>query len=287
MQLELLIMKKYIYTYILIGIGSLLFMSNRNGRGAAGGVGSTGAPGDDNTVCQSCHNGPINVSMKIALLDNVDTVQSYIPNKEYTVSVLINHTGGNAPTAYGFQIVALKAALGTSGPDVKTWATLGTNTKITNVKGRQYVEQNDRSTSNLFQMKWIAPAKGSGPVSFYSAGNGVNSNSSSSGDGSSRTTLQISESTNTAIASNESPSIRIYPNPASEMIRINGTENLSIHKIIIRDLLGKQVISENWNPSRNTLDINQLYDGVYFVSFIDAYGKNIRTNKLVKKQVRA
>lgn len=145
-------MVKYLYTLVLLGLASILFMSNRGGRAAAGQTGSTGAPGDDATVCQSCHNGPISVAMKIAVLDNVDTVKLYKPGKEYTVHVKINHTGGTAPTAHGFQIVALKAPLQTNGPDIKTWSVIGNNAKVVNaINGRQYVEHNDRSTSSLFK----------------------------------------------------------------------------------------------------------------------------------------
>ncbi len=281
-------MVKYLYTLILLGLASILFMSNRGGRAAAGQTGSTGAPGDDATVCQSCHNGPISVAMKIAVLDNVDTVKLYKPGKEYTVHVKINHTGGTAPTAHGFQIVALKAPLQTNGPDIKTWSVIGNNAKVVNtINGRQYVEHNDRSTSSLFQMKWIAPAAGSGPVSFYTAGNGVNSNSNTSGDGSSRTTLQLNEQTATDIADLPASQIKIFPNPANDKFSILGLEVNQIKRIEIRDLFGKKLFEDTINNVKSNIDISNLNEGVYFVVLFDENQRVIKTNKLVKRNTRA
>lgn len=88
-------------------------------------------------------------------------------------------------------------------------------------------------------MKWIAPAAGSGPVSFYTAGNGVNSNSNTSGDGSSRTTLQLNEQSATDIADLPVSQIKIFPNPANDKFSILGLETNQIKRIEIRDLFGK------------------------------------------------
>ncbi|HEX5624602.1 MAG TPA: hypothetical protein VFX48_01190, partial [Saprospiraceae bacterium] len=97
-------MKKYIYLTFALALLSLLFMSNRRGRATTVGLGSTGAPGDDATVCQSCHNGPIDVAVQIAVLDQVDTITQYEPDKTYKIHVRINHIGGNIPRAHGFQM---------------------------------------------------------------------------------------------------------------------------------------------------------------------------------------
>ena len=48
-------------------------MSNRKGATTVG-LGSTGAPGDDATVCKSCHNGPIEVAVQITVLEQGDTI---------------------------------------------------------------------------------------------------------------------------------------------------------------------------------------------------------------------
>ena len=163
-------MVKYLYTLVLLGLASILFMSNRGGRAAAGQTGSTGAPGDDATVCQSCHNGPISVAMKIAVLDNVDTVKLYKPGKEYTVHVKINHTGGTAPTAHGFQIVALKAPLQTNGPDIKTWSVIGNNAKVVNtINGRQYVGASNNIKRR--HSEHISPKRRNIPFAIYKAFN--------------------------------------------------------------------------------------------------------------------
>ena len=50
------------------------------------------------------------------------------------------------------------------------------------VDGRSIFEQNDLCSSGLFEVQWVAPPAGSGPVSIYVAAIAANGNSTSSGD---------------------------------------------------------------------------------------------------------
>ena len=50
------------------------------------------------------------------------------------------------------------------------------------VDGRSIFEQNDLCSSGLFEVQWVAPPAGSGPVSVYVAAIAANGNSTSSGD---------------------------------------------------------------------------------------------------------
>ena len=270
----------FISAFILIGL-----MSNRNGRAAVGGVGSTGAPGDDATVCQSCHNGPIQVAMKISVLDGTDTVKAYQPGKQYTVKVNISHTGGNVPASYGFQIVSLNAPKTVNGPDNKSWQAVSSNTKVSTANGRMYVEHKDRSAMPEFEMKWTAPAAGTGPITFYSAGNGVNNNTNTGGDGSSRTNLELPEKSNVSTKEAAADLISIYPNPATHYFEIVGSTS-SLDQLIIRDLLGREHVRLNKESIGKRIDLSNLPDGIFLVSMVQINGKIKQTTRLIKRSER-
>ena len=256
-------------------------MSNRNGRATVGGVGSTGAPGDDASVCQSCHNGPINTATQILVLDQGDTISQYEPNKTYQIHIRVNYVSGNVPKAHGFQMTLLNAAKGKTGPNLKTLSPLSTNVKlVTTQKGRLYAEQPDRSTSNLFEIQWIAPALGSGPVTIYAGGNGVNSDGTEGGDGGSKSFLELAEKIQIATKNVSPSSIKIYPNPFAERFWIQGgTDNL--RKIEIVDLFGRKIVGLDINEYNRSFDLGNLNDGIYFAKLIDKQNNIIKTQKFI------
>lgn len=280
-------MKKYIYTLFCLGFLATALMSNQSGRAFSGRTGSTGAPGDDLTVCKSCHNGPINVSVSLTLFDNGDSVLMYEPNKNYTIKVRINHVNGEIPKAFGFQLVALQAALGKTGTSINTFAPISSNSKVTTLNsGRQYAEHKSRSVTNIFEVGWTAPVKGSGPVSFYAGGNGVNADNSSAGDGSSKISVQFNEKITSSTSSIQKSNISLFPNPANEMVNVQGEIN-GVSKLVLRDLMGKVIREEIWNPNRRTINLEDLRDGIYLAQFILNDGTTLKTIKLVKRVPRS
>ncbi len=279
-------MKKYIYLLFLLSSLAVITMSNRNGRATVAGVGSTGAPGDDNTVCQSCHNGPTTVAIQILVLDQGDTITKYEPNKNYQIHVRVLYANGTVPKAHGFQMTLLNAEKNKTGPNIKTLLALSNNVKlVTPRNGRLYAEQKDRSTTNLFEVQWTAPAVGSGPVTIYAGGNGVNSNDSDSGDGGSRSFVQIDEGVVIATKDASASSISIYPNPFAEKFWIQGETN-NLKKIELVDLFGRSINSIDVNESNKSVDLSYLNDGIYFAKLIDKQNNIIKTQKLMKRSQR-
>jgi surface protein len=69
--------------------------------------------------------------------------------------------------------------------------------------------------------------------------------------------------------------ISIYPNPTSDIVYIDG--NYSQLKIVICDILGKQVIKESIT---NSLDISHLEKGVYILQLSD--GIKLTTQRIIK-----
>lgn len=56
----------------------------------------------------------------------------------------------------------------------------------------------------------------------------------------------------------------IYPNPSKDMITINS--NIQIGEIIISDILGNTVYTENVKNNEQTIDLSLLYSGIYFIT---------------------
>jgi surface protein len=70
--------------------------------------------------------------------------------------------------------------------------------------------------------------------------------------------------------------ISIYPNPTSDVIYIDG--NYTRLKVVVYDILGKQVIKESIT---NSVDISQLEKGVYILQLSD--GAKLTTQRIIKK----
>lgn len=265
---------------------SILTMSNRKGRATTVGLGSTGAPGDDNTVCQSCHNGPTDIEVKIFVLDQADTITKYEANKTYQIHVRVNHAGGNVPKAHGFQMTLLKAIKGQNGENLKDITPISQNVKLVTIRnGRLYAEQTDRSATNLFEVQWKAPLPGSGPITIYAGGTGVNSNDSDSGDGGSRTSLQVDEALPSSADNTGINKVSIFPNPFVDKFYIQG--NLEdVKELEIMNLFGSSVGYFKLYESNRTIDLSNLNDGIYFAKFINHQNKILKTQKLIKKTQR-
>tara|TARA_B110000003_G_scaffold172618_1_gene172227 strand:+ start:71434 stop:72522 length:1089 start_codon:yes stop_codon:yes gene_type:complete len=69
--------------------------------------------------------------------------------------------------------------------------------------------------------------------------------------------------------------ISIYPNPTLDIVYIDG--NYSQLKVVVFDILGKQVINKSIT---NSIDISQLEKGVYILQFSD--GAKLTTQRIIK-----
>ena len=61
--------------------------------------------------------------------------------------------------------------------------------------------------------------------------------------------------------------LALYPNPCSSFIAI-GNSDLNLNGIRIFDSAGREVVSYTVEPSTRTVDVSELEQGVYFMSFI-------------------
>lgn len=80
-------------------------------------------------------------------------------------------------------------------------------------------------------------------------------------------------------ASFEEKKLFLFPNPVKDILNISLSENTSIEKYAIYDLLGKKVISKN--TVENFINVSELSSGVYMLKVVTNEG--IITNKFIKE----
>lgn len=245
---------RLLYLLFLAILCALVLPASKNGRASADKIGNTGAPGDDANpngtprICTYCHFGAANPTVSIRVLDaDGDSVSTYIPGQQYTARVTIN-TNVPSLTGFGFQMIALRDS---GNVDLDGFSDPGNNTvnnyKIATIPSNQrtYAEHDNVSVNNgVFNVVWTAPAAGTGPVTFYAAGNAVNRNGSTSGDGAAAATLKLTEQSATSapdLAAAPVP-MKVWPNPVGQTARVEiMTKHAGQYRFRIFDLSGKTV----------------------------------------------
>ncbi len=208
-------------SFFTLLLALFLLPGNKTGRASFAGKGNTGAPGDQTLngspyTCMDCHSdNAFNPFVTVSVLDSGNNVVTYYkPGQLYTAQVSI---AANGAAGYGFQMIALRD---TGNIDLDGFTDINPNNyKLSTISnGRTYAEHPTVSTSNTFNVRWTAPAAGTGSVTFYAAGNAVNNNNNSNGDGAAITSLKLFEEI--TLSSGEKPTpdagIRVYPNPVSD-----------------------------------------------------------------------
>ncbi len=269
---------------------AMAFMSSSGGRATAANSGNCGAPGDGATTCITCHGNSNAINVEIGLdFKDADgtTITNYVPGEVYDGSVTIKTLVGN-PAAYGFQAVALAAALDENGDDVAGFSEPSGNAQIATVSssGRQYVEHNGPSRDSVFTFKWTAPVNTDGPVSIYACGNGVNLNGGTSGDNAACTKLEFQQRPVSARNLSQDVQLTIAPNPVGDALnllvasRLSGSFEATIYGMSGRQLLQRQVVLTS-GQQQQTFGVAQLKPGVYVLRL--ANGRQATAIRFVKE----
>lgn len=274
-------MTRLIILLFLSLFSGFIFLGNKNGRASQAQRGNTGAPGDETQggqpkTCQACHNqGPIQASVSISVLDSANNaITHYRPGYKYKARVSINASGQDL-NGYGFQMIALRNANNT---DLDGFSDVNPNNyKIASISGgRTYAEHSNISASNIFDVTWTAPVSGTGSVTFYASGNGVNSNGSTTGDGAGQSSLTLSElSSGTYEQEIFKHAWQVSPNPATDQLLLSG-QGLGKGTLRIRvfDSSGR-LVAENAQNIQNEDFSLQIYvsdwlPGVYYIQLEQA-----------------
>lgn len=275
---------RFITSTLLLAFAGLLAMGNRNGRAASQNRGNTGAPGDEvlsgqPRTCASCHGGGITAALAIAVLDAAgNSVTQYVPGKSYQAKVTITATGTGL-SGYGFQMIALR---NNGNVDLDGFSDPGNNNyKIATISnGRTYAEHDNVSNSNTFTVPWKAPVAGTGSVTFYSAGNGVNRDNNSGGDGAASAKLVLTES-GTVSSNDLSESFShfdISPNPTRSLVQINlatletGAYQLAIYGATGHIFWFRKLSLDAAEATALTLDASEWPAGVYIAHLSNGQG---------------
>lgn len=263
--------------FLFFGIfSSLVLLGNKNGRASQAQSGNTGAPGDEiqsgqPKTCINCHNqGPILASLAISVLDSANNpITQYLPGKKYTARVTITASGAGL-NGYGFQMIGLRDS---NNSDLDGFTDVNPNNyKLASIPGgRTYAEHSNISTSSLFNVTWTAPPTGTGSITLYAAGNGVNSNGTTSGDGSGFSTLKLTElSSSSNDIADHLPKLTVFPNPLQAESTLN-LESLEAgeYQVTAFDLSGKSVwATQQMLPIGTTalyLPSAEWLPGIYFI----------------------
>ena len=250
----------YIFSPLAIAAGAFLWMSASGGVAKIQTKDRTGSPVTD-TECTACHAAGTNFSTvaKFVLNDASGPVSKYTPGETYTLTVGIQSTGN---AGHGFQAVALlddNSAAGTS-----TSATA--NTQISPLNSRDYFEQSGVATGGTYEMTWIAPAQGSGNVTFYGSAISVDGDGSTAGDEfADIPDLTITEDVVDGVQENIAvQNLKVYPNPAVNELYLD-VELGKISNVEVYSVSGSIVFQTEVNNSRYVMNISSFNKGAYMV----------------------
>ena len=73
----------------------------------------------------------------------------------------------------------------------------------------------------------------------------------------------------------------LYPNPASEKVTIALSRVESGAKVVVSDMQGRVILSDNMTSDTYELSVENLSSGVYYIRVID--GTSIHTQKWIVK----
>ncbi len=283
-------MKKVLY--IFFGLATILvFVNNATGPVVRQQKGYTGAPGDQPNTCATCHNtGTFAPTATIQVFDSLGTtaVTKYALGRQYTIRLTIT-AGTGTPMAYGFQMIDIrrKDSTNVKGFLPKTDQALNIGIDTIAATGRVYAEHNAKLTTNVINVKWKAPTTDLGNIIFYGAGNAVNSGGSSADDnGTTSVNVQLASPITAGVnelADNINIVLSPNPTPSVVALQLDSKINKAV-TIKIVDLIGRTVLSENWQISvgsnQRSVDLNPFNKGVYMVQIVE--GKDIVSKKIIK-----
>ncbi len=282
---------RLLYLLFLTILCALVLPASKNGRASADKIGNTGAPGDDANpngtprICTYCHFGAANPTVSIRVLDaDGDSVSAYIPGQQYTARVTIT-TNVPSLTGFGFQMIALRDS---GNVDLDGFSDPGNNTvnnyKIATIpNGRTYAEHDNVSVNNgVFNVVWTAPAAGTGPITFYAAGNAVNRNGSTSGDGAAAKTLKLTEQSATSAPdlAGASVQMKVWPNPVSDIARVEiNTAQAGQYQFRVVDISGKTVWQQTQRlgqgASRLEIPATAWAPGMYWLEAVSGGARQV------------
>lgn len=253
----------------LFALVSPLLLSHHTGVAEHQGKDRTGAPGSE-TPCLQCHDdSQFNPSLDIDVIDpeTSQPVTMYVPGEVYQLQFTVNSTGG---TVHGFQATAILDDLSNAG----TFQNPGAVVQLESVDSRHIIEHSDANTNNVFEGEWVAPAEGSGDVTFYASSIAANGNNGSSGDGYAGAEITLSEDITSGIGQNIAKDFSAVH--TNGMLNVVCPQNGTLEMYSIN---GQLISTINAPEGRNLFNLD-MPQGIVIVSFVPQNGPRV-VQKLV------
>ncbi len=169
-------MKNYFYYFIgIAGMFILLTSEVEYHTGSPGG--KTGSPGDGGATCTDCHGGT--ATFMEGWITSDIPADGYMPGETYTITATGTHNG---VVRFGFEMTSEDASA------IKVGTIMNTNpTETQLVNGNKSITHTSNGiipsgNSKTWSFDWVAPAEGTGEVTFYGAFNAANGNGNNTGD---------------------------------------------------------------------------------------------------------
>lgn len=231
---------------------------------AASGIDRTGGPLSGGLTCSACHGGGSGTTSISFVLKNSSNaaVTSYIAGATYTAEFQVT----SSFSFKGFQAVALKTGNLQAGSFTTA---LTTQSTISTLSGRQYAEHLGVSASGTFNFTWVAPIAGTGNVTFFACGNGVNGNGGTSGDLSSAPiTNIINEVPPTTISY---PTTQVCNDSPNQSVTISGATG---------GTFSAAPSGLSINPASGQINVASSTPGLYTITYTYAGGTATKTMKI-------
>lgn len=186
----------------------------------------------------------------------IDTVMGYVPDSTYDIKVSLKRNGIDR---YGFEIVAEDASKNAVG-------TFTGNSRVTSyVANRRATHKDvsiDSSGENGWEMRWKAPAQGTGTIRFYAAVLAANGNGNNQGDTVWLGSVKADELVNIpGSVSDLDRTMHVYPNPCDAVL-MTETNGVPIDGL---QLIGMDGSSFALDPMARTHDLSGLASGTYIL----------------------
>jgi hypothetical protein len=217
--------------------------------------GKTGSPGDNQTTCTQCHGGGKATDVTGWISTDIP-VEGYRPGVQYTISVRGERA---AASLFGFELTAEKASKAKTGG----FSTGNSNQLQLLSNGTAVTHTNQGITGSggtkNWSVKWTAPAKGTGDVTFYAAVNTANGDGGTGGDVIFATNLRVKEQDLSGIDDPVTiPEIRVFPNPADRTVKFETHGITSDYfDIQIFSINGQAVFTQTYRneATMNTIEV--------------------------------
>jgi len=218
----------------------------------------TGSPGDAG-LCTDCHGGTATT--------NDGLITSNIPSGGYVPGITYQITASNPITGtgkMGFEVSPQNVAGTLLGTLVA-----GSGSQLVG-SGKYVTHVSANTTTSSWTFSWVAPAAGTGTVTFYGAFAKGNPGPVV------KSTLVVQEQTTTGIT-NFASGMKVFATPGGNLNLEMNTE-VNQAKVMIHDLSGRLILSTSI-PGKGSSQLNQnLQTGVYLV-VVEA-GKSVMKKKI-------